>query len=81
MNNLRMGVYPFIKKNDILKIEEKDIEIIKEILKKSNHDMNWELVEMMANSMRKKMRISESGINYLNFLETLIIDFNYYQGE
>ena len=70
---------PVYSKLDVLKIDNKDIEIIKELLSKSNNDMNWELVELMSNSMRKKMGISDSGMNNLNYLKTLVIEFNYHQ--
>lgn len=69
---------PVFNKIEVLKIDEKDIEIIKEVLQKPNDELNWDLVKLMADSMKSKMGITDSKMNNLDFLKSILKEFRYH---
>jgi uncharacterized RDD family membrane protein YckC len=69
---------PTFKKIEILKLEEKDMEMIKEIIDRTSENMNWNLVGALANSIKSKSGITNEKMKSLKLLQTVLKDFQFY---
>ena len=72
---------PTFSKLEILRLDEKDMEMIKEITDRSIEQMNWPLVEMLSEKIKKKAEINSTDLRNLDFLKTVLKDFQVYAGE
>lgn len=62
----------------VLKLSSKDIELIKELTNKPNNTINWDLVVLLAEKIRKKTGLDNEGLNNKDFLQTLVKDYFYH---
>jgi uncharacterized RDD family membrane protein YckC len=69
---------PVFEKIELLKIDSKDIELIKELTaKKELHNQNFELIGLLSEKLQKKTGI-QTDMKAKAFLETISKDYNYY---
>lgn len=69
---------PTFKKLEILKLEEKDMEMIKEIIDRTSENMNWNLVGALSTSIKSKSGITNENMKSLKLLQTVLKDFQFY---
>ena len=66
------------EKSDIFKLDENDIELIKELINRESTKQNWELVALLCKKIEEKSNTSKESLNSLSYLKTIVKDFNYY---
>lgn len=69
---------PTFRKLEILRLNEKDMEMIKEIIDRPSENMNWKLVGLLAENITKKSEIEQGSLHSLEFLQKVLNDFQYY---
>ncbi len=69
---------PTFGKLEILRLEEKDMEMIKEIIERTSENMNWKLVGILAESIKSKSGIEALNMKSLELLQKVLKDFQYY---
>lgn len=69
---------PTFDKINVIRINEQDIELIKEVINRSNLEMNWKLVKLTAEKIKEKTSIDSGEMKNLLFLQTIITDYNYH---
>ncbi len=61
---------------EVIKLSDKDMTIIQNLLEKAENYIDYELAAKLANHIKKVLKIESSGDNYV-FLTTLLKDYNY----
>jgi uncharacterized RDD family membrane protein YckC len=79
--NLPADYRPHFPKLEILRLEEKDIELLKEVLNRPKAEMNWELIGMAAKSIQHKTSLNMGDLKSHEFLLLVIKDFQYFSLE
>jgi uncharacterized RDD family membrane protein YckC len=72
---------PTFNKIDILRLNEQDMDMIKEITERTIENMNWGLVRTLAQKISEKANIEKGKIKSLEFLKTVRKDYQYYDLE
>jgi uncharacterized RDD family membrane protein YckC len=76
--NVEENYQPAFDKINVLRLDQEDINLIKEVINRPTMKMNWELVKLTAEKMKKKTEIYPRDIKNVTFLKTLIKDYNYH---
>lgn len=71
---------PVFSKLEMLRLQERDMELIKEIIQRDVMQMNWKLVGSLGAKIQEKAQIEIHDMKALAFLQTVLKDFQYYNG-
>lgn len=77
--DLKDGYEPEFMKIEILRLNERDLELIKEVINRKEKDLNWDVINILATSLKKKTGVQ--GAEKLQddqFLKALLSDYQYY---
>ncbi|WP_075603860.1 RDD family protein [Saccharicrinis aurantiacus] len=69
---------PTFDKLEILRIDEKDIEIIKHVIERDTMEINWKIVGALATKIKAKAQINNNELKSLEVLKCVVKDFQYY---
>lgn len=69
---------PVFDKLNVLRLSEQDVELIKEVTNRHETRMNWDLVRLTAEKIRKKTDLNTNGMKNLSFLKQVVKDYNYH---
>ncbi len=69
---------PTFSKLEMLRLNEKDMEMIKEVTERDSMQINWKLVGLLASKIKTKAGIENNELKSLFLLQTILKDFQYY---
>lgn len=78
LSEIQKEYQPVYDRINVLRLNEQDIELIKEVIDRQGTEMNWSLVKISAEKVQKKTEIERKKENNLEFLQGIVNDFNYY---
>jgi len=78
MTHIKQEYQPVFDKINILRLSQEDVNLIREVVNRPTMEMNWELVKLTAEKMKKKTDLYPQDMKNINFLKTLIKEYNYH---
>jgi len=76
-SDLNADYTPVFDKINVLRLEEKDVVLIKQLVNRDSMKINWKLVALMTDKVKQKTGI-DSDMKNMDFLRVMIQEFNYH---